>query len=113
MLSPDTVESLRQALESRATLDAARRAALAGREAPSTVPQISDIQVARDYVGTLPTVNPVANLFGGDIFESVFTFLSLGEVIGAGTKHDLEGDEIRRLMAGGAEPADLAEELAV
>ncbi len=42
-----------------------------------------------------------------------FTFLSLGEVIGAGTKHDLEGEEIRRLMAGGAELADLAQELAV
>ncbi len=42
-----------------------------------------------------------------------FTFLSLGEVIGAGTKDDLEGEEIRRLMAGGAELADLAQELAV
>ena len=42
-----------------------------------------------------------------------FTFLSLGEVIGAATKHDLEGEEIRKLMAGGAELADLAQELAV
>lgn len=42
-----------------------------------------------------------------------FTFLSLGEVIGSGTKHDLEREEIRRLMAGGAELADLAQELAV
>ncbi len=42
-----------------------------------------------------------------------FTFLSLGEVIGSGTKADLDGEEIRRLMAGGAELADLAEELAV
>jgi simple sugar transport system ATP-binding protein len=42
-----------------------------------------------------------------------FTFLSLGEVIGAGTKDALEGEEIRRLMAGGAELADLAQELAV
>jgi simple sugar transport system ATP-binding protein len=42
-----------------------------------------------------------------------FTFLSLGEVIGSGTKHDLEGEEIRRLMAGGAELADLVQELAV
>jgi len=38
-----------------------------------------------------------------------FTFLSLGEVIGAGTKEDLAGDDIRRLMAGGAEIADLEE----
>lgn len=41
-----------------------------------------------------------------------FTFLSLGEVIGAGTKEELGGTDIRRLMAGGAELADLAEELA-
>ncbi len=41
-----------------------------------------------------------------------FTFLSLGEVIGKGTKEDLAGDDIRRLMAGGAELGDLAAELA-
>lgn len=42
-----------------------------------------------------------------------FTFLSLGEVIGSGTSADLEGDDIKRLMAGGAEIGDLAKELAV
>ena len=42
-----------------------------------------------------------------------FTFLSLGEVIGSGTSKDLEGDDIKRLMAGGAEVGDLADELAV
>ena len=42
-----------------------------------------------------------------------FTFLSLGEVIGSGTSKDLEGDDIKRLMAGGAEVGDLANELAV
>ena len=42
-----------------------------------------------------------------------FTFLSLGEVIGNGTAKDLEGDDIKRLMAGGAEIGDLAKELAV
>jgi simple sugar transport system ATP-binding protein len=41
-----------------------------------------------------------------------FTFLALGEVIGKGTKQDLEGEDIRRLMAGGAEIRDLAHELA-
>ncbi|MCP8896561.1 ATP-binding cassette domain-containing protein [Shinella daejeonensis] len=40
-----------------------------------------------------------------------FTFLSLGEVIGSGTREDLEGEDIRRLMAGGAEINDLAREL--
>ncbi len=42
-----------------------------------------------------------------------FTFLSLGEVIGKGTSADLEGDDIKRLMAGGAEIGDLAKELAI
>ena len=40
-----------------------------------------------------------------------FTFLSLGEVIGKGEAKDLHGPEIRRLMAGGAELADLEQEL--
>ncbi len=41
-----------------------------------------------------------------------FTFLALGQVIGAGTKTELAGEDIRRLMAGGAEMKDLAHELA-
>ena len=41
-----------------------------------------------------------------------YTFISLGEVIGSGTSKDLEGNDIRRLMAGGAEVGDLAKELA-
>ena len=40
-----------------------------------------------------------------------FTFLSLGEVIGSGTARELQGDDIKRLMAGGAEIGDLAKEL--
>lgn len=40
-----------------------------------------------------------------------FTFLSLGEVIGSGTAEDLAGDDIKTLMAGGAEIGDLAKEL--
>ena len=41
-----------------------------------------------------------------------YTFLALGEVIGNGTKTELEGKDIRRLMAGGVEMADLEQELA-
>ena len=41
-----------------------------------------------------------------------YTFLALGQVIGHGTKAELEGAEIRRLMAGGAEMKDLEQELA-
>lgn len=41
-----------------------------------------------------------------------FTFLALGKVIGSGRREDLGHDEIRRLMAGGAEIRDLEQELA-
>jgi simple sugar transport system ATP-binding protein len=40
-----------------------------------------------------------------------FTFLSLGEVIGSGLSSELGGDDVKRLMAGGAEIGDLAKEL--
>ncbi len=40
-----------------------------------------------------------------------FTFLALGEVIGSGIKGEMEEDEIRRLMAGGADLGDLAKVL--
>jgi len=35
----------------------------------------------------------------------------LGEVIGAGQSSELGGEDIKRLMAGGAEIGDLAKEL--
>ena len=41
-----------------------------------------------------------------------YTFLALGKVIGSGTRESLSREDIRRLMAGGAEMADLEEELA-
>ena len=40
-----------------------------------------------------------------------YTFLSLGEVIGNGLANQLGGDDVKRLMAGGAEIGDLAKEL--
>jgi len=40
-----------------------------------------------------------------------YTFLALGEVIGGGTREDLAGEDIRRLMAGGQQIADLEREL--
>ena len=42
-----------------------------------------------------------------------YTFLSLGQVIGRGVAEDLGAGDIRRLMAGGAQMADLEEELAI
>ncbi|MEO9825208.1 MAG: ATP-binding cassette domain-containing protein [Paracoccaceae bacterium] len=41
-----------------------------------------------------------------------YTFLALGQVIGAGPKVEIESQDIRKLMAGGAEMADLEQELA-
>ena len=40
-----------------------------------------------------------------------YTFLSRGEVIGSGLAEELGGDDIKRLMAGGAEIGDLRDEL--
>ena len=40
-----------------------------------------------------------------------YTFLALGEVIGSGTKAELAGEDICRLVAGGAEIKDLEQEL--
>ena len=45
------------------------------------------------------------------LISDVFTFLSLGEVIGRGKAEDLEGADIKKLMAGGAELGDLESEL--
>ena len=41
-----------------------------------------------------------------------YTFLALGQVIGSGPKSEIESQDIRRLMAGGAEMKDLEQELA-
>ena len=41
-----------------------------------------------------------------------YTFLALGQVIGSGPKAEIESQDIRRLMAGGAEMKDLEQDLA-
>ncbi len=102
-LPSETVDRLRQALESQAVLDTARKAEIAAGKAldaahaqaaanpdfdlqaalqaidarplPPT-PPVDDVDVVRDFFDTLPTVNPVAELFGGDIFEPVFGWLN-------------------------------------
>jgi len=42
-----------------------------------------------------------------------FTYLSLGEVVGSGPAKDLADDDIKRLMAGGAEFDEMANELEI
>ncbi|MEZ5932337.1 MAG: ABC transporter permease [Alphaproteobacteria bacterium] len=91
-LSPERVDGLRQALESRALLDATRRAAAAGRDAPGQLPAIPDLQVAREHIESISTINPVANMFGGDIFEPVFDWLyRIGFNINPGGSQWVEG----------------------
>ena len=40
-----------------------------------------------------------------------YTFLSLGKIIGGGTKDEMEGSDIRQLMAGGAKLSDMEQEI--
>ncbi len=63
-------------------------------------------------LGSIGIIFITHNEIHSQLIADRFTFLSLGEVIGAGTHEDLLGDDIRRLMAGGAELADLEQELA-
>ncbi|MDE2792583.1 MAG: ATP-binding cassette domain-containing protein [Paracoccaceae bacterium] len=63
-------------------------------------------------LGTIAIIFITHNEVHSKLVADRFTFLSLGEVIGSGVREGLAGDDIRRLMAGGAEMADLEMELA-
>lgn len=65
------------------------------------------IKSVRDR-GDIAVIFITHNEIHSKLIADRFTFLSLGEVIGAGTREELAGDDIRRLMAGGAEIEDLA-----
>lgn len=62
-------------------------------------------------MGNIAIIFITHNELHSQLIADRFTFLSLGEVIGGGTKDELDGNEIRRLMAGGEAMADLAQEL--
>lgn len=72
---------------------------------------LKTIKRVRDR-GDIAIVFITHNEIHSKLIADRFTFLSLGEVIGKGTHAELEGDDIRRLMAGGAEIGDLAKMLA-
>ena len=63
-------------------------------------------------MGDIAIILITHNEIHAQLIADRFTFLSLGQVIGSGTSAELDAHEIRRLMAGGAELAELAEELA-
>tara|TARA_B100000963_G_scaffold204972_1_gene178436 strand:+ start:448 stop:1233 length:786 start_codon:yes stop_codon:yes gene_type:complete len=74
-------------------------------EVLKTIRQVKDL-------GNIAIILITHNEIHARLVADRFTFLSLGEVIGEGKAKDLQGDDIKRLMAGGAEIGDLAKELA-
>ena len=74
-------------------------------EALKTIRQVRNL-------GNIAIILITHNEVHARLISDRYTFLSLGEVIGRGTAKDLEGDDIKRLMAGGADIGDLATELA-
>ena len=62
-------------------------------------------------LGNIAIILITHNEIHARLISDRYTFLSLGEVIGTGLAEDLGGDDIKRLMAGGAEIGDLAQEL--
>lgn len=71
---------------------------------------LKTIKRVRD-LGSIAIILITHNEIHAQLIADRFVFLSLGEVIGAGTKEQIHGNDIRRLMAGGAELADLSKEL--
>lgn len=82
--------------------------ALGQRQQMEVLKTIRRVQQLGDIAIILITHNEIH----AKLIADRFTFLSLGEVIGQGTAKELAGDDIKRLMAGGAEIGDLAKELA-
>lgn len=71
---------------------------------------LKTIKKVRGY-GNIAIILITHNEIHAQLIADRFVFLSLGEVIGAGKASEMEHNDIRRLMAGGAELADLEQEL--
>jgi simple sugar transport system ATP-binding protein len=82
--------------------------ALGQKQQMEVLKTIARVRARGDIAVILITHNEVH----AKLIADRFTFLSLGEVIGRGTREDLAHEEIRHLMAGGAEMADLEKEIA-
>ncbi len=82
--------------------------ALGQRQQMGVLKTIKRVRQRGDIAIIFITHNEIHSQLVGDRF----TFLALGQVIGAGRKEEMEHSEIRRLMAGGAEMRDLEQELA-
>tara|TARA_E500000178_G_scaffold191714_1_gene189732 strand:- start:38 stop:823 length:786 start_codon:yes stop_codon:yes gene_type:complete len=82
--------------------------ALGQRQQMEVLKTIKKVQ----QLGNIAIILITHNEIHARLIADRYTFISLGEVIGSGTSKDLKSDDIRRLMAGGAEVGDLAKELA-
>ena len=63
-------------------------------------------------LGNIAIILITHNEIHAQLIADRYTFLSLGEVIGSGLSEESGGDDIKRLMAGGAKLGDLESELA-
>ncbi|MCH2077956.1 MAG: ATP-binding cassette domain-containing protein [Rhodobacteraceae bacterium] len=82
--------------------------ALGQKQQMEVLKTIKRVRARGDIAIIFITHNEIHSKLVGDRY----TFLALGQVIGAGTKEELEGQDIRRLMAGGADIAQLEKEFA-
>lgn len=82
--------------------------ALGQKQQMGVLKTIKRVRARGDIAIIFITHNEIHSRLVGDRF----TFLALGETIGAGTNAEIGDEEMRRLMSGGAEMGDLEQELA-
>ena len=85
-----------------------RTSALGQKQQMEVLKTIKKVQ----ELGNIAIILITHNEIHAQLIADRYTFLSLGEVIGSGLSEELGGDDIKRLMAGGAKLGDLESELA-
>ena len=82
--------------------------ALGQKQQMGVLKTIKKVRARGDIAIIFITHNEIHSRLVGDRF----TFLALGQTIGSGTNSEINDEEMRRLMSGGAEMGDLKQELA-
>jgi simple sugar transport system ATP-binding protein len=82
--------------------------ALGQKQQMGVLKTIKKVRARGDIAIIFITHNEIHSRLVGDRF----TFLALGQTIGAGINAEIGDEEMRRLMSGGAEMGDLEQELA-
>ena len=82
--------------------------ALGQKQQMGVLKTIKKVRARGDIAIIFITHNEIHSRLVGDRF----TFLALGQTIGSGTNSEIDDEEMRRLMSGGAEMGDLKQELA-